>query len=107
MIEINDKKGRAVCLISRKHCFIFTTDYYVNERFPYSFKEELLRIVCQYASTPIDEREIEPKYKLFLRKANNWFVEVPQGVYTEKEWEDEFKVSWETITFIYEPIMVN
>ena len=83
-IEINDKKGRTVCLINRKHCFIFTTDYYVNERFPYSFKEALLVIVCQYASTPIEEREIEPKYKLFLRKANNWFVESPHGVYTKK-----------------------
>ena len=56
-IEINDKNGRTVCSISCKHCFIFTTDYYVTERFPYSFKEELLRIVCLYASTPIDERE--------------------------------------------------
>ena len=106
-IEINDKKGRTVCLINRKHCFIFTTDYYVTERFPYSFKEALLGIVCQYASTPIEEREIEPKYKLFLRKANNWFVESPHCVYTKKEWEDEFKVSWETITSIYQPIMIN
>ena len=106
-IEINDKNGITVCLISRKHCFIFTTDYYVNEKFPYSFKEALLGIVCQYASTPIEEREIEPKYKLFLREANNWFVESPHCVYTKKEWEDEFKVSWETITSIYQPIMIN
>ena len=63
-IEINDKKGITVCLISRKHCFIFTTDYYVNERFPYSFKEALLGIVCQYASTPIEEREkVDEKMK--------------------------------------------
>ena len=63
-IEINDKKGRTVCLINRKHCFIFTTDYYVNESFPYSFKEALLEIVLQYASTPIEEREkVDEKMK--------------------------------------------
>ena len=145
-IEINDKKGRTVCLINRKHCFIFTTDYYVNERFPYSFKEELLRIVCQYASTPIDEREIEPKYKLALRIVNNqvdednqlilfwdrYFNRIEVGkcdsvknlvsdmkqfgnqsykdihyIYTQKEWEEKLKMSWETITSIYEPIMIN
>ena len=145
-IEINDKKGITVCLISRKHCFIFTTDYYVNERFPYSFKEALLGIVCQYTITPIDEREIETKYKLALRIVNNQVDEDNQlilfwdsrinrveickcgyvknfvsymkqfdsqpykkihYIYTQKEWEEKLKVSWETITFIYEPIMLN
>ena len=145
-IEINDKKGRTVCLINRKHCFIFTTDYYVNERFPSSFKEALLGIVCQYVSTPIDEREIEPKYKLSLRIVNNqvdedkqlilfwdrYFNRIEVGkcdsvknlvsdmkqfgnqsyndiryIYTQKEWEEKLKHSWETITFIYEPIMIN
>ena len=145
-IEINDKKGRTVCLISRKHCFIFTTDYYVNERFPYSFKEALLGIVCQYASTPIEEREIEPKYKLVLRIVNNqvdednqlilfwdrYFNRIEVGkcdsvknlvsdmkqfgnqsyndihyIYTQKEWEEKLKTSWETITSIYQPIMIN
>ena len=145
-IEINDKKGRTVCLINRKHCFIFTTDYYVNERFPYSFKEALLDIVLQYASTPIDEREIEPKYKLVLRIVNNQVDEDNQSIlfwdsrfnrieigkcgyvkkfvsymkpfdsqpykkihyiYTQKEWEEKLKTSWETITSIYQPIMIN
>lgn len=145
-IEINDKKGRTVCLINRKHCFIFTTDYYVNERFPYSFKEALLEIVCQYASTPIAEREIEPKYKLVLRIVNNqvdeekqlilfWdsrFNRIEVGkcgpvkkfvrymkhadnqpykdihyIFTQKEWEEKLKTSWETITFLYQPIMIN
>ena len=145
-IEINDKKGRTVCLINRKHCFIFTTDYYVNERFPYSFKEALLGIVCQYASTPIDEREIEPKYKLSLRIVNNqvdedkqlilfwdrYFNRIEVGkcgyvknfvsymkqfdsqpykkihyIYTQKEWEEKLKTSWETITSIYQPIMID
>lgn len=145
-IEINDKKGRTVCLINRKHCFIFTTDYYVNERFHYSFKEELLRIVCQYASTPIGEREIEPKYKLSLRIVNNqvdednqlilfWdsrFNRIEVGkcgyvknfvsymkqvdnqpykdihyIYTQKEWEEKLKTPWETITSLYQPIMIN
>ena len=145
-VEINDKKGRTVCLINRKHCFIFTTDYYVNERFPYSFKEALLGIVCQYASTPIDEREIEPKYKLALRIVNNhveednqlilfwdrYFNRIEVGkcdsvknlvsdmkqfgnqsykdiqyILTQKEWEEKSKTSWETITSIYQPIMIN
>ena len=145
-IEINDKNGRTVCSISCKHCFIFTTDYYVTERFPYSFKEELLRIVCQYASTPIDEREIEPKYKLALRIVNNhveednqlilvWYNNLKRFevskccevkgfidfmikneanhhkniyyIFTQKEWEEKLKTSWETITFIYQPIMIN
>ena len=145
-IEINDKKGRTVCSISRKHCFIFTTDYYVNEGFPYSFKEALFRIVCQYARTPIEEREIEPKYKLALRIVNNQVEEDNQlilfwdsrinrveigkcgyvknfvsymkqfdsqpykkihYIYTQKEWEEKLKTSWETITFIYQPIMID
>ena len=145
-IEINDKKGRTVCSISRKHCFIFTTDYYVNEGFPYSFKEALFRIVCQYARTPIEEREIEPKYKLALCIVNNQVDEDKQSVllwdsrfnlieagkcgpvkcilsymkqydnqpykvihyiYTQKEWEEKLKMSWETITSIYQTIMID
>ena len=145
-IEINDKKGITVCLISRKHCFIFTTDYYANERFPYSFKEALFRIVCHYTSTPIAEREIEPKYKLALRIVNNqvdednqlilfwdrYFSRIEVGkcdsvkklvsdmkqfgnqsykdiqyILTQKEWEEKLKTSWETITSIYQPIMIN
>ena len=145
-IEINDKNGRTVCLISCKQCFIFNTDYYVTERFPYSFKEELLGIVCLYASTPIAEREIEPKYKLALRIVNNqvdednqlillWDslfnrIEVGKGGsvknivsymkqfgnqpykkihynLTQKEWEEKLKTPWETITSIYQPIMIN
>ena len=106
-ILIDDKEGRAICSIKRNRRFQFNMDWYATELIGDVIKEELLGIVCQYASTPIDEREIEPKYKLFLRKANNWFVESPHFVYTKKEWEDEFKVSWETITIIYEPIMIN
>ena len=79
-IEINDKKGITVCLINRKHCFIFTTDYYVNERFPYSFKEALLEIVLQYASTPIEEREKADDKMRFtkmpvLQEIEKWFDE--------------------------------
>ena len=129
-IEINDKKGRTVCLINRKHCFIFTTDYYVNEGFPYSFKEALLGVVCQYVSIPIEEREIETKYKLALRIVNNqvdeenqlilfwdrYFNRIEVGnqsykdiryIYTQKEWEEKLKTSWETITSIYQPIMID
>ena len=106
-ILIKDKEGRIICSINRSQCFQFNMDWYATELIVDVIKEELFRIVCQYASTPIDEREIEPKYKLFLREANNWFVESPHCVYTKKEWEDEFKVSWETITSLYQPIMIN
>ena len=89
-IEINDKKGRTVCLINRKHCFIFTTDYYVNERFPYSFKEALLGIVCQYASTPIEERE-KANEKMKFTKENVWLEMekcLDEPLTTQKELRD-------------------
>ena len=106
-ILIVDKEGQTICSINRNKRFQLDTDWNDTELIIDVIKEELLRIVCQYASTPIEEREIEPKYKLALRKANKWFVEDFHCVFTKKEWEDELKVSWETITSIYQPIMID
>ena len=55
-ILINDKEGRITCSISRSHCFQFDMDWYSTELISDVIKEELFRIVCHYASTPIDER---------------------------------------------------
>ena len=30
-----------------------------------------------------------------------------QYILTQKEWEEKLKTSWETITSIYQPIMIN
>ena len=70
-ILIADKKGRTICSINRNKRFQLNMDWYVTELISDVIKEELLEIVCQYASTPIAEREIEPKYKLALRIVNN------------------------------------
>ena len=145
-ILIADKEGRAICSIKRNKRFQFNMDWYATELIGDVIKEKLLEIVCQYASTPIDEREIEPKYKLALRIVNNqvdednqlilfwdrYFNRIEVGkrdsaknfvsymkqfanqpykdlhyIYTQKEWEEKLKTSWETITFIYQPIMIN
>ena len=135
-ILIADKEGRAICSIKRNKRFQLSTDWYATELISDVIKEELFRIVCQYASTPIDEREIEPKYKLALRIVNNQVDEDNQlilfwdryfnrievsymkqfdnqpykdihYIYTQKEWEEKLKTSWETITSIYQPIMIN
>ena len=55
-ILIDDKKGRTICCINRSHRFQLDMDWYVTELISDTIKEELFRIVCQYASTPIDER---------------------------------------------------
>ena len=145
-ILIADKEGRAICSIKRNKRFQFNMDWYATELIGDVIKEELLRIVLQYASTPIDEREIEPKYKLALRIVNNqvdednqlilfwdrYFNRIEVGkrdsaknfvsymkqfanqpykdlhyIYTQKEWEEKLKTSWETITTLYQPIMIN
>ena len=135
-ILIVDKEGQTICSINRNKRFQLDTDWNDTELIIDVIKEELLRIVCQYASTPIDEREIEPKYKLALRIVNNpvdednqlilfWdryfnrivvsymkqFGNLPYKnihyIYTQKEWEEKLKTSWETITFIYQPIMID
>ena len=145
-IEINDKKGRILCSINRSQCFQLDMDWYATELIGFVIKEELFRIVCQYANTPIAEREIYPKYKLALRIVNNQVDEDNQlilfwdsrinrveigkcgyvknfvsymkqfdsqpykkihYIYTQKEWEEKLKTSWETITSIYQPIMIN
>ena len=145
-ILICDKDGRAICSIKRNKCFQFNMDWYATELIGFVIKEELFRIVCQYASTPIAEREIYPKYKLALRIVNNqvdednqlilfWdsrFNRIEVGkcgyvknfvsymkqfdsqpykkihyIYMQKEWEEKLKTSWETITSIYQPIMIN
>ena len=59
MIGINDKNGRIICSINRNNRFQFDMDWHCTELIIDVIKEELLRIVCQYASTPIDERENE------------------------------------------------
>ena len=145
-ILIDDKEGRTICSISRSHRFRLDMDHWAIELISDVIKEELFRIVCQYASTPIEEREIEPKYKLALRIVNNQVDEDNQlilfwdsrinrveigkcgyvknfvsymkqfdsqpykkihYIYTQKEWEEKLKTSWETITSIYQPIMIN
>ena len=145
-ILINDKQGGTICTINRSHRFQLDMEYYTTDIIEDVIKEELFRIVCQYASTPIDEREIEPKYKLVLRIVNNqvdednqlilfwdrYFNRIEVGkcdsvknlvsdmkqfgnqsyndihyIYTQKEWEEKLKTSWETITSIYQPIMID
>ena len=145
-ILIKNKEGRIICSLNRSQCFQFDMDWNDTELISDVIKEELFRIVCQYASTPIDEREIEPKYKLALRIVNNqvdednqlilfwdrYFNRIEVGkcdsvknlvsdmkqfgnqsyndiqyILTQKEWEEKLKTSWETITSIYQPIMIN
>ena len=48
-ILINDKEGQTICSIARDQRFQLDIDYY-------AVKDELLRIVVEYSSTPVDER---------------------------------------------------
>ena len=48
-IYINDKEGQTICSIVRNRRFQLDIDYY-------AVKDELLRIVVEYSSTPVDER---------------------------------------------------
>ena len=48
-IYINDKEGQTICSIGRNQRFQLDIDYY-------AVKDELLRIVVEYSSTPVDER---------------------------------------------------
>ena len=54
-ILINDKEGTTICSIARNQCFQLDIDYY-------AVKGELLSIVLQYSSTPLDERVDEDGY---------------------------------------------
>ena len=56
-ILIKNKEYRIICSINRSQCFQFAMDWYATKLIIDVIKEELLRIVLQYASTPIDERE--------------------------------------------------
>ena len=51
-IYINDKEGQTICSVVRNRRFQLDIDYY-------AVKGELLSIVLQYSSTPLDERENE------------------------------------------------
>ena len=55
-ILIVDKEGGTICSINRNKRLQLDMDWEVTELISDVIKEELLRIVCQYASTPIDER---------------------------------------------------
>ena len=48
-ILISDKEGSTICSIARNQRFQLDIDYY-------AVKGELLSIVLQYSSTPVDER---------------------------------------------------
>ena len=48
-ILINDKEGQTICSITRNQRFQLDIDYYAD-------KGELLEIVVEYSSTPVDER---------------------------------------------------
>ena len=48
-IYINDKEGQTICAITRNQRFQLDIDYY-------AVKDELLRVVVEYSSTPVDER---------------------------------------------------
>ena len=63
-ILIKNKEGRIICSINRSHCFQFDMDWYGTKLISDVIKEELFRIVCQHASTPIEEREkVDEKMK--------------------------------------------
>ena len=55
-ILIKNKEYRIICSINRSQCFQFDMDWYATKLIIDDIKEELFRIVCQYVSTPIDER---------------------------------------------------
>ena len=55
-ILIKNKEYRIICSINRSQCFQFDMDWYATKLISDVVKEELFRIVCQYVSTPIDER---------------------------------------------------
>ena len=89
-ILIDDKEGRTICSISRSHRFRLDMDHWAIELISDVIKEELFRIVCQYASTPIDERE-KTNEKMIFTKENvrqeieKWFDE---QITTRKELRD-------------------
>ena len=56
-ILIKDKEDRIICSINSRQCFQFDMEWHGTELIGFAIKEELFRIVCQYASTPIEERE--------------------------------------------------
>ena len=67
-ILINDKQGGTICTINRSHRFQLDMEYYTTDIIEDVIKEELFRIVCQYASTPIDEREKTNEKMIFTKE---------------------------------------
>ena len=59
-ILIKNKEYRIICPINRSQCFQFDMDWYATKLIIDGVKEALFRIVCQYASTPINERGNTP-----------------------------------------------
>ena len=72
-ILIKNKAGRIICSINRSQCFQFDMDWYYTHLISGVIKEELFRIVCKYASTPIEERSIHQlrKDQWRTRKGNS------------------------------------
>ena len=56
-ILITNKEGRLICYINLSQRFQLDMDHYSTDIIEDVIKEELFRIACQYASTPIEERE--------------------------------------------------
>ena len=67
-ILITNKEGRIICSINRTQRFQFVMDHYYTDRIEDVIKEELFRIVCQYVSTPIDEREKTNEKMIFTKE---------------------------------------
>ena len=59
-VVINAKEGGIICSINSIQCFQLDMNWRVTELISDVIKEELFRIVCQYASTPINERGNTP-----------------------------------------------
>ena len=79
-ILITNKEGRIICSINRTQRFQFVMDHYYTDRIEDVIKEELFRIVCQYVSTPIDEREKTNEKMIFTKESvwqeiEKWFDE--------------------------------
>ena len=55
-ILITNKEGIVLCYINLSQRFQLDMDHYYTDRIEDVIKEELFRIACQYASTPIYER---------------------------------------------------
>ena len=83
-VEVLDKYGEMLLSVDMEYNFSICTDYFKFDKLDKEIKKKLFNLAVELASTPLDEREDEKRYRLrlpFIKSLGYLNLDKINGVY--------------------------